>query len=83
MENESRQHINVLELTAGFTCLKTFAKKKENIPVRLRIDKTTAVSTINHMGTIHLQTNLGMVHSNEIMVKCIIYSWETQCYCRC
>ena len=33
-ENESRPHINVLELTAGFIGLKTFAKKKENIHIR-------------------------------------------------
>ena len=52
-ENESRQHINVLELIAGFIGLKTFAKRKENIHIRLRIDNTTAVSTINHMGTNH------------------------------
>ena len=32
VENESRQHINVLELIAGFIGLKTFAKKKDNCP---------------------------------------------------
>ena len=71
-EKESRQHINVLELIAGFIGLKTFAKKKDNIHIRLRIDNTTAVSTINHIGKNHSndcnatgKTNLGMVHSKE------------------
>ena len=52
-ENESRQHINVLELIADFIGLNTFVKEKENIHIRLRIDTTTAVSTINHIGTNH------------------------------
>ena len=53
-ENESGQHIKVLELLAGFIGQKTFVKKKENIHIRLRIDNTTAVSTINRMVTNHL-----------------------------
>ena len=41
-------------ISTCFIGLKTFAKKKENIHIRLRIDNnTTAVSTINYMGTNH------------------------------
>ena len=68
----------MLELIAGFIGLKTFAKKKDNIHIRLRIDNTTAVSTINHIGKNHSndcnatgKTNLGMVHSKENTVKYI------------
>ena len=43
----------MLELIAGFIDLKTFARKKEYIHIRLRIDNTTAVSTINYMGINH------------------------------
>ena len=68
-ENESRQHINVLELIAGFIGLKTFAKKKENIHIRLRIDNTTAVSTIDHIGTNH--SNDCNATSKQIWEWCI------------
>ena len=50
---EYGKHINVLELMAGFIDLKTFAKKKDNIHIRLRIDNINAVSTMNHMSTNH------------------------------
>jgi hypothetical protein len=50
---EAKQHINALELMAAFLSLKTFALEMTHVHIRLRLDNTTAVSVINHMGTSH------------------------------
>ena len=50
---ESQYHINYLEILAAFFTLKTFAKSSQDDHVRLMIDNTTAVSSINLMGTSH------------------------------
>ena len=50
---EAKQHINYLELFAAFLGLQTFAKNKRHIHIRLRLDNTTGVSILNHMGTSH------------------------------
>ena len=50
---EAQQHINYLELYAAFLGLQTFAKNKYQMHIRLRLDNTTGVSVINHMGTRH------------------------------
>jgi hypothetical protein len=50
---EAKQHINYLELFASFLGLQTFAKNKHHIHIRLRMDNTTGVSILNHMGTSH------------------------------
>ncbi|XP_044179688.1 uncharacterized protein LOC122961167 [Acropora millepora] len=50
---ESALHINVLEIKAAFFTLKCFVHKLSNNHVRINIDNTTAVSSINHMGTSH------------------------------
>ena len=50
---EAQQHINYLELYAAFLGLQTFAKNKYHMHIRLRLDNTTGVSVINHMGTSH------------------------------
>ena len=42
--------INYLELLAAFYGLQSFCANKSNIHVRLKIDNTTAVAYINHMG---------------------------------
>lgn len=47
---ESKKHINYLELLAAFIALKIFAKNYSNCQILLRIDNTTAVSYINRMG---------------------------------
>ena len=49
---ESRMHINVLELEAIKFAIKSFFCKESNIHVRIRCDNTTAVSYINKMGGI-------------------------------
>ncbi len=50
---EKTNHINVLELLAVFFGLKCFAKYTTNTHIRIMTDNTTAVATINHMGTCH------------------------------
>jgi hypothetical protein len=50
---EANEHINYLELLATFLGLKTFAKTRCNLHIRLMIDNTSAVGIINNMGTSH------------------------------
>lgn len=50
MDSEATNHINILELQAGFFALKAFCKHSKNTHVQLQIDNTTAVAYIMHMG---------------------------------
>ena len=50
---EAQSNINVLELKAALLALKSFAREKANIPVRLMMDNTTAVACVSKMGTSH------------------------------
>ena len=47
---ECRMHINCLELLAATLATQTFAKFRTGISILLRIDNTTAVAYINHLG---------------------------------
>ena len=47
---EAQEHINVLEVTAIFFAMKSLITQ-ENIHVELLCDNTTAVYTVNNMGT--------------------------------
>ena len=49
-QQERIMHINCLELLAATLAVQTFAKRKTNISILLRIDNTTAVAYINHLG---------------------------------
>ena len=49
-ENESRIHINVLELMAAHYVLASLCKNETNIHIRMMIDNKTAVAYINGMG---------------------------------
>ena len=49
-EKECAQHINYLELMAGALAVRTSAKHKRNIHVRLRMDNQMAIFYINRMG---------------------------------
>ena len=51
--SESQQHINCLELLAALFVLKAFQHFAKGKHVAIKIDNTTAVSVINHMGTSH------------------------------
>ena len=48
--HESMRHINHLKLLAATLAAQSFAKTKVSISILLRIDNTTAVTYINHLG---------------------------------
>lgn len=49
-EEESKLHINILELKAAFFAIKCYAVDLADCEILLRIDNTTAISYINKMG---------------------------------
>ena len=50
---ESQHHINYLEMLALFLGLKTYCSALRETHIRARLDNTTAIAVINHMGTSH------------------------------
>ena len=52
-EIEKNNHINYLELSALFLGLQAYCKSLNDTHIRVRLDNTTAVAVINHMGTSH------------------------------
>lgn len=52
---DQRNHINYLELLSAFFGLKCFARDLRSCNILLRIDNTTAISYINHMGGIQIR----------------------------
>lgn len=64
---ELNYHINYLELLAVFIGLKCFAKHSNNCAILLRVDNTTAISYINHMG--------GIRHKNLSGLTREIWQW--------
>ena len=56
-------HINCLELLGAFLAVKTFAKDRENLSIRLRMDNTTAISYVNRMGGTHSYNLLAIAGS--------------------
>lgn len=49
-EEERTQHINCLELMGGVFAVRTFAKGRNNIHIRLRMDNKTAIKRHNTLG---------------------------------
>ena len=47
---EAKMHINCLELLGATLAVKTFLKDQRNVHVLLRMDNTTAVAYVNHLG---------------------------------
>ena len=47
---ETKIHINVLELTAALFAIQVFVKDRQNIVVHMRLDNKSAVAHINKMG---------------------------------
>ena len=68
---EKTNNINALELLAVFFGLKCYAKNVTNIHIRIMTDNTytTAVSTINHMGTCH--SDVCNTIGKDIWERCI------------
>ena len=50
---EKNHHINYLELLAAFLGLKAFCSSHRDMHISFKMDNTTAVAVINHMGTSH------------------------------
>ena len=55
-ENERSHHINLLELRGGVFAVKTFTNGMSNIHVRVKMDNTTAIAYLNHMGNTRSQS---------------------------
>jgi hypothetical protein len=53
---DSQQHINALELKAALYGIKIFTKDKTSCNILLRLDNTTAIATINRMGSTKYET---------------------------
>ena len=69
-EKERTQHINCLELMAGALAVRTFAKHKRNIHVRLQMDNKTAIFYINRMGETRSQS--------MVQPACQLWQWCLQ-----
>ena len=69
-EEERAQHINMLELMGGDFAAKIFAKDKQDIHIHLRMDNTTAIAYINHMG--------GTKSHNLSQAACSLWQWCLQ-----
>ena len=69
-EKERTQHINCLELMAGALAVRTFAKHKRNIHVRLRMDNKTAIFYINRMR--------GTRSQSMVQPACQLWQWCLQ-----
>ena len=52
---ESKRHINCLELLAATLPVQTFAEDLSTISVSLQMDNTMAVVYINNMAVVHAQ----------------------------
>ena len=52
-KDESKDHINILELRAAYFALKSFLPSQTNKVICLKMDNTTAISYLNKMGGTH------------------------------
>lgn len=66
---EAQHDINYLEMLAVFLALKSFSNTTSGKHVKLLVDNTTAVTTINQMGTCHSRLNNQLAH--KIWLWCI------------
>ena len=66
---EKNHHINYLELLAAFLGLKAFCSSHRDMHISLKMDNTTAVAVINHMGTSHSEQLHAL--NNEIWDWCV------------
>ena len=55
-EDERSHHINLLELMGGDFATRVFARDRQDIHIHLRMDNTTAIAYVNHMGGTRSQT---------------------------
>ena len=82
---EATCHINVLELHAVLLALRCFKTSVNNKHVKMLVDNTTAVATINHMGSVH--SDACHLMAREIWEFCIAHNiWLTAAhlrFCQC
>lgn len=69
---EAQHDINYLEMLAVSLALKSFSSVVQGKHVKLLVDNTTAVTTINQMGTCHSRVNNQLSH--QIWLWCIDHS---------
>lgn len=62
-DEESKEHINSLELKAAYFGLQVFARNLHDCQILLRIDNTTAISYVNRMGGVRF-THLNIISRN-------------------
>ena len=76
---EQALHINVLEMKGALCALKSFCNNMSNVHIQIRLDNTTAVAYINHMGGAKsLQCN---AVAKEIWSWCIERDlWLSSCH---
>ena len=74
--DEATHDINYLEMLAVLFALKYFSDKVSAKHIKLMVDNTTAVATINQMGTCHSNLNNKLVQ--QILEWCILHGvWLT------
>ena len=64
------QHINMLELMGGYFAAKIDARDKQDIHIHLRMDNTTAIAYISHVG--------GTKSHNLSQAACSLWQWCLQ-----
>ena len=69
--DEQREHINVLELKAGWLGIQTFCSNIESCHVKISMDNTTSVAYINHFGG-HIQSDV-MLRIFGLFAGCAVY----------
>ena len=76
---EATCHLNVLELHAVLLALRWFKTSVINKHVNIMVDNTTAVATINPMGSVH--SDACHLMAREILKFCIAHNiWLTAAY---
>ena len=74
--DEATHDINYLEMLAVLFALQSFSNKVSAKHIKLMVDNTIAVATINQMGTCHSNLNNKMVQ--QIWEWCILHGvWQT------
>ena len=78
-EQESKQHINVLELKAVLLGIQSLCKDVNNIHLQVQMDNTTGITYINNMGG--TKSSLCNAITREIILWCKERNiWITACF---
>ena len=69
-EEEKLHHINYLKLLGAFLAVKSFCRDRKNITVHLKIDNSSAIAYINHLGGTR-STTLCVLVVRELWAWCL------------